>query len=251
MQQVNEVFATEEDEDANNEQVLADANLRLEQGTLYKMVMNSNLFADMDVDPRAVKNVEREIKRFARERMEVMLGMRQEKLEQSVVSSPFNSVEVQALKMLCAKMTGGISQQQDIAEAPTVVATVPKRTTLNTISAPVKTKPAPAPSKPLPKAAPAPIARAAAPTPPPPVAADKDEGFKPLEKPFEKLTEKEKKERIDAMAARNRPRAKANGAIPMPDADMMAFQYQQQLAQMPAAGQNAITTVMALLSKQK
>ena len=63
--------------------VLSDARLRLEQGRLYEMVMNSDLFEGSDCDPKAIKNVEKEIRNFAKERMEIMLGMRQETSEEA------------------------------------------------------------------------------------------------------------------------------------------------------------------------
>ena len=72
------------DEEEDFSEVLNDANLRIEQGRLYQMIMNHNLFEGMDADERAVQNVQKEIRKFAKERMEIMLGMRQEKISTSL-----------------------------------------------------------------------------------------------------------------------------------------------------------------------
>jgi hypothetical protein len=53
--------------------------------------MTSEIFQNLDADEQAVKNVQREIKRFAKDRMEVMLGMKEEVKEASVFAQ-FNSL---------------------------------------------------------------------------------------------------------------------------------------------------------------
>src|ERR1700676_4339448 len=83
----------EEDEDTAD--IMNDANLRLEQGRLYKMVLQGDIFAETNADPKAIRNVQREIRKFVRERMETMLGIRQEvAVQNTIVSSPFNDMEV-------------------------------------------------------------------------------------------------------------------------------------------------------------
>lgn len=122
-------------------EVLNDANLRIEQGRLYQMIMNHNLFEGMDADARAVKNVEREIRKFARERMEIMLGMRKEttQIEHLEIDFPFNELEVEVLKKIAFTATKGATANSD-NYVPTVrktteeVPNVPaKRNTLNPI----------------------------------------------------------------------------------------------------------------------
>src|ERR1019366_6683663 len=95
--------------------VLSDAHLRLEQGSLYKLVMNGNLFQDVDADPKAVQNVQKEIKTFAKERMEIMLGMRKETntVEHLEIDFPFNALEVEVLKKLASTATKGASEHSD------------------------------------------------------------------------------------------------------------------------------------------
>jgi hypothetical protein len=145
--------------------ILSDASLRLEQGNLYKMVMNSDLFHNSGYDEKAVANVTREIRNFAKERMEIMLGMRQEPSKEAAFpagSFPFNSLEVEILKMLAFTASKGASQE---AEPFAVTATQPvRKTTLNAITAKSPVRPQPqqpkAAPKPLQKSAAAPVKRA-------------------------------------------------------------------------------------------
>lgn len=118
---------SEESEEENDAVALTDANLRIEQGRLYQMLMTADIFGNLDCDEKAIKNVQRELRRFAKDRMEVMLGMKKP-TEQStnIVSSPFNHLEVEVLKTLAAKLSGGNTQKADPKPA--------KSNTLNSIS---------------------------------------------------------------------------------------------------------------------
>src|SRR5271165_487613 len=101
-----------EEEEEDTAAVMQDANLRLEMGRLYQMVLQNDIFADTNADPRAIKNVQREIRKLVRERMETMLGIRQEQVAQApIISSPFNDLEVTALKMLASRISGGATDQ--------------------------------------------------------------------------------------------------------------------------------------------
>lgn len=152
---------TEEVEDYTD--VLSDARLRLEQGNLYSLVMNNDLFGDSDCDPRAIKNVEKEIRQFAKERMEIMLGMRQEIPKESsfpMESFPFNALEVEVLKSLALAATKGASADAEPFVGPSAP---PKKNTLNPISVRSnQTRPAPKKqeAKPLPTKAATPVKRA-------------------------------------------------------------------------------------------
>jgi pyruvate/2-oxoglutarate dehydrogenase complex dihydrolipoamide acyltransferase (E2) component len=115
--------------------ILNDASLRLEQGNLYKMVMNSDLFANSGYDEKAVANVTREIRNFAKERMEIMLGMRQEPSKEASFPAgafPFNALEVEVLKMLASTATKGASQEAE-PFSPSLAPT-PRKNTVNAIS---------------------------------------------------------------------------------------------------------------------
>ena len=95
--------------------VIYNARLRLEQAKLYEMLINHNLFEGVDASPRAIKNVQNELKEYIVERLEILMGMRKEKavaipeeIEVSV-ESEFNDVEKDFLKQLAYKGTMGNS----------------------------------------------------------------------------------------------------------------------------------------------
>lgn len=124
-----------EDPEEDLSEVLNNANLRLEQGRLYQMIINHDIFGETDADAKAIKNVQREIRKFARERMEIMLGMRHESAKEEVISSPFNELEVIALKAIAAQMSKGVTKSPEKATlAP------PKKDGISSISGTTKTK---------------------------------------------------------------------------------------------------------------
>jgi len=127
----------EEQEEQNDTEILANARLRLEQGRLYEMLMTSNIFDNLDADQQAIKNVQREMKRFAKERMEVMLGMKEPVRESQVNHAQFNSLEVDILKSLANKLSGGKSEKSEPAKAPSAPV---KSNTLTPISSGSKSK---------------------------------------------------------------------------------------------------------------
>ena len=185
--------ATEEDEDEDFTDVLSDARLRLEQGKLYEMVMNHALFDGLDADPRAVKSVQKQIRKFAKEQMETMLGMRQEAIAVTQVSSPFSSLEARALKdiafqLITAKNMKEEDYPEEVAESTPVQA--PKKKTLNTIGK-QQTKPAP---KPMVKKA-EPIQRQAKPKPRLDLPPEMEPDYEPLSKPIHEMTANELAER--------------------------------------------------------
>ena len=115
-----------EDEEQDISEIMGDCNLRLEQGRLYQMVLQNDIFGDTNADPKAIRNVQREIRKFVRERMETMLGIRQEQtVKEAVVSSPFNDMEVTVLKMLASRMSKGESEK---ATSPAPAALIPPST---------------------------------------------------------------------------------------------------------------------------
>jgi hypothetical protein len=157
-------YVEEEQEDYS--EILNDASLRLEQGNLYKMVMNSDLFANSGYDEKAVSNVTREIRNFAKERMEIMLGMRQEVSKEASFPAgafPFNALEVEVLKMLASTATKGASQEAEPFQPLATVGPIPRKNTINAIALrgptrpqqPVKTT-----ARPLQKGPAAPVKRA-------------------------------------------------------------------------------------------
>lgn len=239
VQSLVEEVSNEEEDDFT--EVLSDASLRLEQGTLYKMIMNHNLFDGMDADPRAVKNVEREIKRFARERMEIMLGMRQEKAKESVVSSPFNDLEVTILKKLASAASKGATEKSDANEQAATV----KKTALTPIGGTTKSTKVPlAPAKtPLP-AAKAPLARkAAAPAP------EQDDEYKPLEKPPSEMTPDELLQRNKEASDRQAKNKSVKNvqSVPQPSPEQEEYFHMTRAA----ADAPAISAIVSALNNRK
>lgn len=219
-----------EDDEEDTAFLMADANLRLEQGRLYQMVLENNIFGETNADPRAIKNVQREIRKFVRERLETMLGIRQEvAIREAIVSSPFNDLEVTALKMLASKISNGATEQAPKVSAPTPA--VPKKDGITAISGNLRTKePTPlrkeakAPIKSQPKKAPAKSA------------IKEEESY--LAKPIEEMTPEElAKHDADALERRSRNYAALpNNLVPHPSPQQLEMMYSQQAIQNPAPG---------------
>jgi len=238
-------YSAEEEQEEDFSSVLSDARLRLEQGKLYELIMNHDIFSGVDADERAIKHVQKQIRNFAREQMEIMLGMRQEapKVQPlSVDNFPFNDLEVEALKALASAATKGATTAP---EAQTFSGVEQSRQSprvgLNTIGSPKKAAPA-APKPVAPKAA-QPQAKPLAQKPAAPVKRDAnrdaiidkilaEEGitraeydaqyppdYKALEKPVEQMSDAELKERARAMRKRSPGQVKNPQAIPMPTID--------------------------------
>lgn len=238
-------------------EVLNDANLRIEQGRLYQMIMNHDLFQGMEADPRAVDNVQKEIRKFARERMEIMLGMRQEKLVQDYaefnakLANPFNDLEVDILKKIASKATNGATETAEANEIASVVKEAPRRTltpiggTTAMKRAPQAPAPRQAPAKPLQAKASAPLKRTKMDLTIDQIAAEEgiprellEEGYKPIGKPLHELTPQELAERERQTAARLKKHTtvKSASALPMAtpeQAEMLAMQRATQFAQAP------------------
>lgn len=228
--------------------VLNDANLRIEQGRLYQMIMNHNLFEGMDADPRATQNVEREIRKFARERMEIMLGMRQEQSQVAVVSSPFNDLEVDILKKIASKATNGATETEEANHVASVLREAPRKT-LNPIggsTALKRTGPAaPRPQQKLPSKAQAPLQRKRVNATVEQIALEEGVPVEALEleytgigKPLNQLSSEELIQRAKETAKRNASRTtvKSASALPMatPEQEqMLAVQRATQIGQSP------------------
>lgn len=250
---VEEVLQEMADDEEEDQSVLSDATLRLEQGRLYQMVMNHNLFQGMDADPRAIKNVQREIRKFARERMEIMLGMRQETQVQPIISSPFNDLEVQALRMLAAKVTGGKSEQISAAAVPASSA----KKDLTPISG--STKPAQAPASMVQRPAQKPSTQKLQSKPSAPVkrqapAPEQSAELAEINAVMDgQLTKRVEEMTSDELIAHNKKiserqsarRVKAQGALPMPTPDQEEMLYAQR------ASSPAVSAIVAAINSNK
>jgi len=227
--QLTEQVSNEDDDDDFTE-VLSDARLRLEQGRLYEMVIQHNLFNDLDADPRAIKSVQNQIRKFARERMEIMLGIRQEQTvaNNATVMSPFNGLEVDILKKLASAASKGATDTEEANATEPVLASVqaPKKKTLNSIGSQRTQPQSKVQPKPLAKK-PEPIKRQARPAAKP-LPPEFEPDYQPLDKPIHEMTAQELLERDQQAAERQRGRKAAPSKtdwIPQPD-----FQTQEMLA---------------------
>lgn len=219
--------------------VLNDANLRIEQGRLYQMIMNHNLFENMDADPKAIANVEKEIKKFARESMEVMLGMRQTvpvHAEGGAVITPFNALEVEILKKLASKATNGATETAEANKMADVIKE--KKTTLSPIGSKKVVQAQPSMKKALPTRTQAPIKRSRLDATIDQIAREEgiprellEENYKPLKKPVEQMTDQEKLDRNKEIAVRRGTQAKSQSALPMATPEQAEFLAMQRAAQ--------------------
>jgi hypothetical protein len=261
-QMLNEVLQDLGEEDEDDSAVLSDAALRLEQGRLFQMIMSHDIFQGMDADPRAVRNVQRQIRKFARESMEVMLGMRQSNVAQTPapqVASPFNEMEVQALKMLAAKVTGGKSEQPQAQIAPKAPAkkeitpitgsTKAAQTLAPIAPKPQAPKPQPQPQKPLQSKPVAPIQRQAPATPQEAAMAEINAVMDgKLTKKIEEMTSDELLEHNRKISERQAARkAKATNALPMPS----AYQEEMLHTERVANAAPAVSAIVAALNQNK
>jgi hypothetical protein len=120
--------------------VVGEAMVRLEQARLYDMLIKHNLFDGVQANPIALKNVQDELKSYIVERLQILLGIKQEQAPTPTsmrVELPFNKLEIQALKDLAYKLTKGATDK--IQERETVEA-VAERTeqTIKPLSQPKK-----------------------------------------------------------------------------------------------------------------
>lgn len=274
-----------EEEEEDYSSVLSDARLRLEQGRLYETIMNHELFDGMDADPAAVKHVQRQIRKFAKEQMEIMLGMRREtaKVERLEIDFPFNEVEVRVLRLLADKASGGASKESDryvpaitrTTEDVPLVENKPKRTGLNPI---VGKKPIPrnepkilmsnppqaarqADKQPLKRTAAAPVERKAKTNTPDSIVVDgelitRDQidsqynpEHKPLQKPVHEMSTDELLAHNKRSQERLQRRVKNPSALPMPSYEQEAMLHQSRLIENSGTN-NAVPLIMNLINNQ-
>lgn len=83
---------------------LMDVDLRLATADHYRAIVKNKFFADESTP--AAQLVDREMRAFVKNRLEVLLGLRQEREEPVAHVSEFSPEEVSALKALAAKVMG-------------------------------------------------------------------------------------------------------------------------------------------------
>jgi len=89
------------DEEESN--IVYNARLRLEMARLYEMLINHNLFEGVDASEHAIETVQDEIKTYIVERLEILLGIREERLKQNSLESDFDQDEANFLRQLAKK----------------------------------------------------------------------------------------------------------------------------------------------------
>jgi hypothetical protein len=143
--------------------LLETATVRLEMARLYEMVLKTNFFDGLDADPRAVSKVMKEFKEFTMDRLEILLGMKQEKQKTAApieVKLPFNELEISSLKDLAFKLTKGETAKYDVlTSSPKTGGLKPLSQVLNkptpkpiykpALKRPQPSRPAPRPTAPL------------------------------------------------------------------------------------------------------
>lgn len=128
-QQMDDIVSQYEDDEEvaynledDQQDIVNEAMVRLEQAELYKMLIKHDLFEGVDGNPIAKQNVQNELKDYIVERLQILLGIRQEKSRNTSmrVELPFNRMEIEALKDLANKLTKGASsesQERETVEA--------------------------------------------------------------------------------------------------------------------------------------
>lgn len=228
--------ADPEEEDFSN--VLSDARLRLEQGRLYEMIMNQDIFQGIGADERATKFVQKQIRNFAKEQMEIMLGMRQEpvKQEYSLENFPLNALEIQILKTLASTASKGATEVFEAEyhqQAPKVKQAI-KPISLKTGAAPqIKPK-----AKPLNTYPAAPVQKKRMSEVEARILAEEgvtkeelDATFDPSYRPInslDKMTEQEIVDRNRQAKKRTTAQVKSSNALPMPSQEQEEFMYTQR-----------------------
>ena len=104
----------EQMEEANEEQgdrtdqIWSQAMQRIEEANLFKLLIKSPVFADNSASPEILEAVNKKIRQFAMKELEVLLGIAQPEPVKTVqvAKSDFDEAEVQALRILAAKLLG-------------------------------------------------------------------------------------------------------------------------------------------------
>lgn len=227
-----------DDEDAeleNDQELVNSARLRLDQGRLYEMIIAHSFFDDVDANPKAVKNVQREIRNFAKERLEILLGLKPDPrlMPVKVVKDTtygLSTLELDILKKFLSKASNGVTEK--IKEPPPKTNTVPKITqpsapakvnTIKAISKPAVSAPA-KPAQPQRMAQPQPQQKQA------PVKAQKAMEDDPLDGPISSLTAEQLIQRNKRAAERQKAlRVSSPRAQPMPPIEQQEMMLMTQM----------------------
>jgi hypothetical protein len=112
------------------EDMMSDVEKRIEEANLFKLLISHSFFSQDSARPEVLKSVNKKIKHFAINELELLLGVKTKEPAIKVVpQSQFNAEEVIALKSLASKVLGKPSS------APAVVP-AERKPEIVTISAP-------------------------------------------------------------------------------------------------------------------
>lgn len=212
------------------ESLLGTAMIRLDQARLYEMLVKHDLFEGVQANPIALKAVQKEIKSFIMDRLEILLGLKTDKQVRAGTQGQFNDLEVQALKDLAFAATKGATRQQ--RETPKPVSAAPQRTGLKPLAikprmdilekAPVQI--AKAPQKPVQKVAVKPQAKQ--------VQKKKtNNDLPPLTKKISEMSSDELMERARMSSDIYKGRTAVNAqALPPPSFEQQMLQYSSALS---------------------
>ena len=108
-----------EDQEIDME-VLKNARLRLQQGRLYELLLSHNLFSEVDAEPRVVAKVEREVRSFIKERLEVLVGLKPDPKLAPVqpLGGLFSEEELLVLKEFVGKVSQKVSKPSQVGFTP-------------------------------------------------------------------------------------------------------------------------------------
>lgn len=121
------------EEKKNGSVVINEALKRIEQASLYQTLINHSLFAPNSARPEIMQLVENEIKAFAIERLEILLGMKNENNLEQGSSGQFNEEEVLALKAIAGRLVNK-NPPKSVERTPTLnVVNQSNKQTLNPV----------------------------------------------------------------------------------------------------------------------
>jgi hypothetical protein len=212
-------------------EVLKNARLRLEQGKLYELLLKHDLFEGVDADKRAIINVQKEVRAFVKERLEILVGLRPDPKLNPVKNtnlSGFSDEELLVLKGFVGKVVK--SAPQNTAQEPTRQQGLkPVKSNQNIKINPVKER-----------------SRVAQ-----PVKKEQQPQPKPgLTKPPSEMTAQELLEYNKGVSERQtgKKSAKPSKKTPMPDSTQLETLYASRVNTDP--GQGLVGAIMAKLGKQ-
>lgn len=134
---VEEIFEEEQMEESQNE-ILSEAEKRIEQANLYQALLKHDLFGPGSARQEIIDSVRKEFKTFILSRLEILLGIKQEQEKAVTVQSPFSDDEVNALKAIASRLVKKDPQQTAsvpvVNQVPTSQPVVTQKPVVNTIN---------------------------------------------------------------------------------------------------------------------